>query len=112
MTFGMEPIGPHGQNVPFSRSNEPQIHHFFCYPKFRPHFSHNFLWTSVKTLAIEPVGPYGQKNPFSRSNEPQNRISTSFWLKFFMDIRLDISYEANLPSQPKRPIFKVKRASE
>ncbi|KAG5603467.1 hypothetical protein H5410_024959 [Solanum commersonii] len=92
----MKPVGPHGQNDPFSRSNYPQNR------------------TSVKTLPMEPVGPHGQNDnlqcqtipganipmelvgphgqndPFSRPNKPQS----------------------SCPSRPKRPIFKVKRAPQ
>ncbi|KAG5578657.1 hypothetical protein H5410_058791 [Solanum commersonii] len=49
-TLAMEPVGPHGQNGPFSKSNEPGAEF-------------------VKTLTMEPVGPHGQNILFSRSNE-------------------------------------------
>ncbi|KAG5578685.1 hypothetical protein H5410_049312 [Solanum commersonii] len=54
----MEPVGFHGLNGPFTRSNEPQS---------------RATWTSAKTLAIEPVGHHGQNGPFTRSN------STTFY---------------------------------
>ncbi|KAG5568921.1 hypothetical protein H5410_064084 [Solanum commersonii] len=66
----LETVGPHGQNGPFSRSNDPRS-----------------SWTSVKTLPMEPVGCHGQNGPFSKSNDPRRRISTSFLPKSFLDVR-------------------------
>ncbi|KAG5578673.1 hypothetical protein H5410_049300, partial [Solanum commersonii] len=88
----MEPVGPHGQNDPFSRSNE------------------SWSRTSVKTFPMDLVVPHGQNGPFSRVNDPRSRISTSFFPKFYLDIRKDLTYGANWPSLPKRPIFKVERS--
>ncbi|KAG5593564.1 hypothetical protein H5410_044078 [Solanum commersonii] len=39
-------------------------------------------------------------------------IPIAFLLKFFMNVRLDLSYGESWPSQPKRLIFKVKRTPE
>ncbi|KAG5613700.1 hypothetical protein H5410_013524 [Solanum commersonii] len=88
-TLPMDPVGPHGQNGPFSRSNDPE-------------FWKNFTWTSVKTLTMETVGPHRQNGPFSRLNNPRSRIPTYFLQKFYMDL----TYEASWPSRPKQPIFK------
>ncbi|KAG5593562.1 hypothetical protein H5410_044076 [Solanum commersonii] len=83
----MESVNPHGQNNSFSRSNKPQS---------KPHFCQKISWTSVKTLAMEQVGPHGQTAHF--------QVQTN--------LRADLSYGACWPSQPKRPIFKVKRTPE
>uniref|UniRef100_M1AVU6 Uncharacterized protein n=1 Tax=Solanum tuberosum TaxID=4113 RepID=M1AVU6_SOLTU len=118
----MEPVGPHGQNDPFSRSNDPRrriltsfLHKFFMNVRYDlncgavgPHRA----GTIIKTLAMEPVGPHGQNDSFSRSNAPRSRIRTSFLLKSFMDVRLDLNYGDSLPLRLKRPIFKVKRTPE
>ncbi|KAG5593559.1 hypothetical protein H5410_044073 [Solanum commersonii] len=109
----MEQVVPHGQNDLFSRSNEPreskpplhfayflvlyftiffQLSQFALIAKTTNFKGQTNPRTSVKTLAMESFGPYGQNIPFAWSNEPHSR--------------------ANCPSQPKRPIFKVKRASE
>ncbi|KAG5578660.1 hypothetical protein H5410_058794 [Solanum commersonii] len=99
----MDPVGPHGHNVPFPWSNEPHsrrplrpylwskfvitakkahfqgqttpgaVHGLFDDLEFRPYFEQKFLWTSVKTLSMEPVDPHGQNVPFSRSKEPRRR---------------------------------------
>ncbi|KAG5593560.1 hypothetical protein H5410_044074 [Solanum commersonii] len=81
----MDTVGPHHQNDPFSRSNEPQ-NSWPTRPK-RPIYKVTKTpeQTSMKTLAIDPVGPYGQNDPFSRSNEPQTRISISYLPKFYTD---------------------------
>ncbi|KAG5612766.1 hypothetical protein H5410_024047 [Solanum commersonii] len=50
------------------------------------------------TLAMDPVGPH--------------RILISFLLKYFMDMRSNLSYGASWTLRPKWPIFKVKRAPE
>ncbi|KAG5600580.1 hypothetical protein H5410_031950 [Solanum commersonii] len=82
----MKPVGHHGQNDPFPRSNDPQITTIlFSVVEFRLQFCQKLSWTSVnifvmeQTLDMELVGHHGQINPFSRSNEPH------------MDIRLDFS---------------------
>ncbi|KAG5608033.1 hypothetical protein H5410_019314 [Solanum commersonii] len=68
----MDQVGPHSQNGPFSRSNDPRSSPWnFCDPKFPPHFFQNFTWTSVKTLAMEPVVHHVQNGSFSRLNDPQ-----------------------------------------
>ncbi|KAG5613684.1 hypothetical protein H5410_013508, partial [Solanum commersonii] len=89
--LAMKPIEPHGQNIPFLRSNEPQIHGLFGDLEFRTHFCQKFSWMSVKTLAMEPVDPQVQNIPFTRSNEPE-----------------DLSYGASWRSRPKHPSLKVK----
>ncbi|KAG5569109.1 hypothetical protein H5410_058875 [Solanum commersonii] len=112
----MEPVGPHGQNNAFSRSNEPQSNrlaltakttHFQGQTIPRADLSYGVSWPSrskhlifkvkrppEQTLAMESIGPQSQNNPFSRSNEP----------------REDLRYGASWPSRPERPIFKVKRS--
>ncbi|KAG5598147.1 hypothetical protein H5410_039379 [Solanum commersonii] len=92
----MEPVGPHGQNSSFSRSNEPgtDLSYGASWPSRPKRLIFKVKQASKQTLAIEPVGPHGQNSPFSRFNKPRS------------------SYGVSWPSQPKRPIFKVKRASE
>ncbi|KAG5568922.1 hypothetical protein H5410_064085, partial [Solanum commersonii] len=65
-------------------------HEFFGDPEFQSHNFQNFICTSVNPLSIEPIGPHVQNGPFSRSN----------------------NFRRSWPSQPKRPIFKVKRSQE
>ncbi|KAG5600581.1 hypothetical protein H5410_031951 [Solanum commersonii] len=62
----MEPVSHHGQNEPFSRSNEPRS-------GIPTSFFLKLTWESVKTLVIELVGHHGQNNPFPWSNEPHSR---------------------------------------
>ncbi|KAG5576418.1 hypothetical protein H5410_056552 [Solanum commersonii] len=69
-----EMVGPDGKIGLFSR-----VHGSFGDPNFLHHFCKNISWTSWKTLAMEPIGPNG--------------FLTSFLLKFFVDIRHDLSYE-------------------
>ncbi|KAG5568913.1 hypothetical protein H5410_064076 [Solanum commersonii] len=111
----MEPVGHQGQNGPFSRSKRSPkqvnlpfcqyscaiVHGIFGYPDFRPHFCQNLTWTSVKTLSIEPIGTHGQNNLFSRLNDPRSRISTSFLLKFYIDIRKHLKCGASWPLRLK-----------
>ncbi|KAG5568915.1 hypothetical protein H5410_064078 [Solanum commersonii] len=61
----MEPVGPQGQNNPFSGLNNPR--------KLLPHICKNITWISVKTLPMEPIGLHGQNCPSSRSNDPRSR---------------------------------------
>ncbi|KAG5608038.1 hypothetical protein H5410_019319 [Solanum commersonii] len=67
----MEPVGHHGHNGLFSKSNDPRSR-FIGYSEFRRYFRQIFAWTFVKTLAMEPVGHHGQNIPFSRSNNPRS----------------------------------------
>ncbi|KAG5578687.1 hypothetical protein H5410_049314 [Solanum commersonii] len=94
----MEPIWPHSQTNPFTRSNEPKA-------EFRYHFSLKITWTSIKTLVMEPVGRHGQISPFRRLNDPQRRQATRF-----ADFHLN--YGSSWSPQPKQPIYRVKRALE
>ncbi|KAG5588772.1 hypothetical protein H5410_049206 [Solanum commersonii] len=96
-TLAMEPVGPHGKNVPFSWSNDPRSR---ISTLFLPEFSYSF----VKTLAMELVGPNGQNIQFSRSNKPRSG-STPLFYRFS-------SMEPNWPSWTERSIFKVKQTSE
>ncbi|KAG5608027.1 hypothetical protein H5410_019308 [Solanum commersonii] len=96
-------------NPPFGRFLCAIIHGLFGDLEFRPHFCKKNSYASVKTLAMDPVGPHDQNVPFSRSNGP---LSSSFFSKFFVDVRSDLSYGASCPSRPKRLISKVKRALE
>ncbi|KAG5600598.1 hypothetical protein H5410_031968 [Solanum commersonii] len=52
----METVGHHGQNDPFSQSNEPYSSLWiFVDTKFRHHLFQKFTWTSIKSLAMEQV---------------------------------------------------------
>ena len=105
----------------------------FCDPKFWCVFLSNFFWTSVKTLSMKSVVPSDQNTHFWRSKRAPKKVNLSFcWFscaiiynlfwwsgistyvlpKFFVDVRLHISYEASWPWRPKWSIFKVKRASK
>ncbi|KAG5628344.1 hypothetical protein H5410_000061 [Solanum commersonii] len=95
-TLPMELVGPHGQNGPFSRSNNPRICGFFGDTKFRPYFCQNVTWMYVKTLTIELVGPHGQNGPFSR-------ILTSFLPKFYLDIHKTVPMEPVDPHKQNNP---------
>ncbi|KAG5607812.1 hypothetical protein H5410_029304 [Solanum commersonii] len=64
----MEPVGHHGQNGTFKRSNEP-LHEILLFPEFRYHFCQKIIWTSIKTLAMDPICHHGHNGPFKRSNE-------------------------------------------
>ncbi|KAG5613726.1 hypothetical protein H5410_013550, partial [Solanum commersonii] len=112
-TLHMEPVGPHSQNNPFSRSNDARsrpylwsqltltakmahfqrqripgaVHGFSGDPQFRTHFCRNFTWTSIKILPMEPNDPHGQNGPFSRLNKPRS-------------------------SWPKWPVFNVRQTPE
>ncbi|KAG5569105.1 hypothetical protein H5410_058871 [Solanum commersonii] len=73
-TLPMEPVGPHGQNIPFLRSKIPgAVYGFFGNLELRSYFCQNFTWRSVKTLPMEPFDPHDQTGPFSGSNEPRSR---------------------------------------
>ncbi|KAG5574360.1 hypothetical protein H5410_054494 [Solanum commersonii] len=65
----MKPVVPHGQNDPFSRSNEPRSS-WPSRPK-RPilKVKRSLEQTSVKTLDMQPVGPHSQNVPFSWSTD-------------------------------------------
>ncbi|KAG5569106.1 hypothetical protein H5410_058872 [Solanum commersonii] len=129
-TLPMEPIGPYGQNVPFSRSNDLQSRilpgrslrsYLWCQLALSTKTSHfqsqtihgaakppfNRFSKSVRILPMELVEPHGQNGPISRLNDPRSRIPTSFLPKYYLDVRSDHTYGASWPSRPKRPIFKV-----
>lgn len=72
-TLFMETIGHHGQNNPFSMSNNPKasknpilpifgtiVHHLFCWSETLRSFRQKITWTSVNTLSMELVGHCGQ----------------------------------------------------
>ena len=106
-TLAMEPVSPHGQNVPFWRSNVPhswKIHNFadfhvlcpwtFWWSGFRYNFCRNFSWTTVTTLAMELVSPHGQSITFWRSkctpelvNPPFCRFSCAIVHGLFGDLQ-------------------------
>ncbi|KAG5574357.1 hypothetical protein H5410_054491 [Solanum commersonii] len=118
-TLPMKSVGPHGQNHPFSRSNDPRSHGIFGNQEFRPHFCKKFTWTSAWTLPMEPVGPNGQNVPFSRKTIPGVAMkflviknSNLIFAKILPVRPLSPFYGSNCPSRPKRPIFKVKRSPE
>ncbi|KAG5569107.1 hypothetical protein H5410_058873 [Solanum commersonii] len=98
-----QPVGPHSQNGPFSRLNDPR--------KFQPHFCIN-----LQTLSIESVGTHGQNDPFSKSNDPQiSQLALMVKTTHFQGQTIpgaDLKYGASWPSWPNRPIFKVKRSPE
>ncbi|KAG5607802.1 hypothetical protein H5410_029294 [Solanum commersonii] len=86
----MDPVGPHGQNVPFSRSNRTRIRN---------------------TLAMDSVSPHGQNIPFSRPNVPESsKLSLTAKTSYFQGQTApgsDLRYGASWPSRPKSPIFKL-----
>ncbi|KAG5582384.1 hypothetical protein H5410_053011 [Solanum commersonii] len=71
----MEPVDPNGQNVPFSRSNDPRSNSpsFLVICNSNVIFAKNFHGRPFKTLVMEAVGPDGKNVPFSRSNDPWSR---------------------------------------
>ncbi|KAG5578678.1 hypothetical protein H5410_049305 [Solanum commersonii] len=69
-TLAMDPVSRHGENNPFTRSNDPQSSD----PEFRRHLCQKLTWTSVKTLDIDPVRRHNQKDTFTTSNEPQSTV--------------------------------------
>ncbi|KAG5578700.1 hypothetical protein H5410_049327 [Solanum commersonii] len=122
----MEPSSHHGQNFPFTRSNEHRS-------------------STVKTLDMEPAGYHGQNVPFTMSNEPRSSpqdfmvtktsdivfaknlhghpLRPLIWsqsvttantahLEGQTNPEADLSYGASWSPRPKRPIYKVKRALE
>ncbi|KAG5578677.1 hypothetical protein H5410_049304 [Solanum commersonii] len=125
-TLPMEPVGPHGQNDPFSMSKDPRsrrplrsylwsqlaltaktanfqvqmipevVHEIFGDPELRPHFFKNIILTFIKTFSMVPICPHGQNDPFSRSNDPRSRLY--LWSK--------------LALTAKTTIFKVKQSPE
>ncbi|KAG5576388.1 hypothetical protein H5410_056522 [Solanum commersonii] len=112
-TLVMELVGPNKETCLFSWSNDPRIHGSFGDPYFRCHFCQKKLWTSVETLALEFVGPHRSTSPFSRSNDPRSgpwifwSFSTSFLLKFFMDVRQDLKNVVGCTRRVKQPIVKA-----
>ncbi|KAG5598312.1 hypothetical protein H5410_029682 [Solanum commersonii] len=93
----MEPVGHHGQKDQFTRSNKPTKD-----LRYKANLSPCQKWpiynvkqspeqSSIKILVIEPVGHHNQNGPFTRSNDPWSR------------------YGASWSTQPKQPIYKVKR---
>ncbi|KAG5569111.1 hypothetical protein H5410_058877 [Solanum commersonii] len=91
----MDSVGPHNQNTSFLRSNEPRaVYEIFGDPEFRPHFCRNFSWTFIKTLVMETMALMAKTTHFQGQMNPG----------------AELSYGASWPSQPKRPIFKVKRS--
>ena len=82
----MQPVGPHDQYDPFSRSNEAQsaytpyfddfrVQTIFGWSEFKRQKCQKFMWTSVKTLAMHPVGPRGHATHFQGQTSPKTRIS-------------------------------------
>ncbi|KAG5588773.1 hypothetical protein H5410_049207 [Solanum commersonii] len=122
----MEPVDPHAQNDPFSMLNESRSSQL-ALSAITSHFQGEtnpgaeiFSRTSIMTLSMDPVETHGQNIPFSRSNKAQSR--PYLWSQLALTVKMshfqgqtnpggDFSYGASQPSWPKRPIFKVKRAS-
>ncbi|KAG5593613.1 hypothetical protein H5410_034845 [Solanum commersonii] len=88
-TLAMEPVGHHGQNDPFRRSNEPR--------------------------SREPNGHFGQNGPFTRSNDPRSSWSPRLKRHIYKVKRAQeqtLNMEPIGSPQPKRPIYKVKQSPE
>ncbi|KAG5613685.1 hypothetical protein H5410_013509 [Solanum commersonii] len=90
----MEPVGPHGQYGPFSRSNNPEADLIFAknlhgrplrlslgasWPSWSKQPISKVKRASEKTLAMEPVGPHGQSRPF------QGQMNLGAVKTFFME---------------------------
>ena len=80
-TLSLQPVGPHGQSDPFSRSNEP--------------------W-SVHTLHLEDFRVV-EHHFFGDLDSDIKNINS------FVDVHQDLSCATRCSSQLVRPIFKVKR---
>ncbi|KAG5569182.1 hypothetical protein H5410_058948 [Solanum commersonii] len=66
----------------------------------------------ILTLVMEPVGHNRQTGPFLESNDHRSGFSASFLLKYFMDVRQNLSYRAGWSRRANWPNIKVKQAPE
>ncbi|KAG5578693.1 hypothetical protein H5410_049320 [Solanum commersonii] len=80
----MDPVGRHGQNGPFTRSNDTQS---TITTSFMPKNYMDFH----KTIATESVGFHGLNSPFTRSKEPQSSPR-----HFMVTQNSDVIYAKNL----------------
>ncbi|KAG5576381.1 hypothetical protein H5410_056515 [Solanum commersonii] len=101
-------LSPKRVNPAFCRFSCAIVHGCYGDLDFQCHFYYNYSWTSVKSLVIESIGPDEKIGLLSMSNKPQNRFSTSFLPKVFMDVHQDLSYGFDWSGWINHSFFMVK----
>ncbi|KAG5608029.1 hypothetical protein H5410_019310 [Solanum commersonii] len=106
-TLTMETVGPHGQNIPFSRSNMPRISYGASWPSRPKHPI--FKLRSRLALTAKRFHFHGETSPGEvQGHFGDLEFRTHFFQNFLWTSIKTLALEAVGPSRPKHPIVKPK----